>query len=171
MLKIELVRNQKQADAVYTLAYEFIGWLRKRYPEMDREIDVYLEHQEFDAHIREVLKHYTPPQGECLLANHDGQPVGLLMLKDIGGGKCEMNRMFVREKARGMGAGRALVETLKQRARDMGFEVMVLSALPRHYEALPLYRSCGFELDDRESEAGNSDNAVLMKLNLDAGPE
>jgi hypothetical protein len=48
---------------------------------------------------------------------------------------------------------------------------MTLSALPRHHEALSLYRSCGFELDDREREAGNSDNAVLMKTYLDAGLE
>ena len=171
MLKIERVRNQVQADAVYTLAYEFIDWMRERYPEMASEIDVYLRHQKFDEQIREVLKHYNPPKGECLLATHKGQPVGILMLKDLGKGICEMNRMFVRESARGLGAGRALVEELKKSAREMGFKVMTLSALPRHHEAMSLYRSCGFELDAREREAGNSDNAVLMKTYLDAGLE
>lgn len=166
MLEIEPVRTQTQADTVYELAYEFIEWLRERYPEMADEIDVYLQHQKFDEQIREVLIHYNPPKGECLLAVNDGQPVGLLMLKDVGGNTCEMNRMFVRESARGLGAGRALVENLKKRARDMGFETMTLSALPRHYEALSLYRSCGFVLDEREREAGNSDNAVLMKADL-----
>lgn len=169
MLEIERVRSQAQADAVFTLAYEFIDWLRERYPEMASHIDVYLQHQKFDEQIREVLTHYNPPNGECLLANHDGQPVGIVMLKDLGDGICEMNRMFVRESARGLGASRALVEGLKRRAREMGFGTMSLSALPKHHEALPLYRSCGFVLDDRESEAGNSDNAVLMKVDLGAG--
>ena len=168
MLKIEPVRNQTQADAVYVLTYEFVDWLRERYPEMENEIDVYLRHQKFDEQIREVLTHYNPPKGECLLAVNDGHPVGVLMLKDLGDGVCEMNRMFVRESARGIGVGRALVENLKRCARDMGFETMTLSALPRHHEALSLYRSCGFFLDKRRREAGNSDNAVLMKVDLSA---
>ena len=171
MLKIERVRNQTQADAVYALAYEFVDWLRERYPEMTREIDHYLRYQKFDEQIREVLTHYNPPKGECLLAVNDGRPVGVLMLKDLGDGFCEMNRMFVHENARGIGAGRALVETPKQCARDMGFGTMTLSALPRHHEALSLYRSCGFVLDEREREIGNSDNAVLMKIDLRTSKE
>lgn len=125
-----------------------------------------LEHQKFDDQIRQVLTHYNPPQGECLLAFHEGLPIGILMLKDLGDGICEMNRMFVRENARGLGAGRVLLMNLKERAKDMGFNSMVLSALARHYEALPLYRSAGFRLDDRPREAGNSENAILMRLDL-----
>jgi GNAT superfamily N-acetyltransferase len=166
MVEIELVRTQDQADAVYELAYGFVAWLRERYPEMSQEIDVYLEHQKFDEQIRQVLTHFNPPKGECLLATCDGKPIGILMLKDIGDGVCEMNRMFVRDSARGKGAGRALVERLKQRAVDMGFRTMTLSALPRHHEALSLYRSTGFRNDQRERDPGNSDNAVLMKLDL-----
>lgn len=168
MLAIDHVRSQQQADAVRVLAYEFIDWLRERYPEMAREIDTYLEHQQFDRQIRDVLTHFNPPNGECLLATYEGTPVGLVMLKDIGGGVCEMNRMFVRASARGLGAGRALVERLKQCAGEMGFRTMTLSALPRHHEALSLYRSCGFLPDDRPRDAGNAVNAVLMRLDLGA---
>jgi GNAT superfamily N-acetyltransferase len=167
-MEIERVRNQAQADAVYTLAYEFIDWLLERYPEMVDDIDEYLRHQKFDEQIREVLSHFNPPKGECLLASHDGHPVGILMLKDLGFGICEMNRMFVRESARGLGAGRALVNELKLCALELGFVTMTLSALPLHHEALSLYRSCGFLSDDRELGAGNSDNAVLMKIDLRA---
>ena len=160
------MRDREAADAVYALAYEFIDWLRGRYPEMATEIDIYLEHQKFDEQIRDVLVHYGPPQGECLLATVDARPVGILMLKDIGDGVCEMNRMFVREEARGLGVGKALVARLRERAREMGFRTMVLSALPRHHEALALYRAAGFKADERQPEAGNSDNAVLMRLDL-----
>ena len=168
MIQIYLVRSTEQAEAVYDLAYEFIAWLRVRYPEMDAEIDNYLKHQKFDEQIREVLTHYNPPRGECLLASRGDTLVGILMLKDLGGGVCEMNRMFVRESARGSGAGRALLQRVKECAREMGFNTMTLSALPRHHEALSLYYSSGFELDDRPREAGNSDNAVLMKLDLNS---
>jgi len=166
MVQVDLVRTPEQAKAVYDLAYEFVDWLLVRYPEMASMIDNYLEHQNFDEQIRNVLVHFNPPQGECLLAVHGNTPIGILMLKDLGGGVCEMNRMFVRENTRGLGAGRALVQQLKECAREMGFHTMTLSALPRHHEALALYHSVGFHIDDRPREAGNSDNAVLMKLNL-----
>ncbi len=168
MLKIELVRNHEQADAVYGLAHEFVAWLRGRYPEMAVEIDRYLELQKFDEQIQNVLTHFNPPRGECLLAVKDGQPIGILMLKDIGEGACEMNRMFVRDSARGLGAGRALVERLKQRAVEMGFTQMTLGALPRHHEALSLYRSCGFQPDDRVPKQENASNAILMRIDLPA---
>ena len=48
LLQIRPVRSKEDADAVYVLAYEFIDWLRVRYPEMEAEIDTYLEHQKFD---------------------------------------------------------------------------------------------------------------------------
>ncbi len=166
MLTIKCVRTDEEAAAVYDLAYEFVAWLRDRYPEMNAEIDTYLEHQKFDDQIREVLIHFTPPKGECLLAIQNEQPVGILMLKDLGDCICEMNRMFVRDSARGIGAGRKLVSKLIGRAKEMGFRTMTLSALPRHHEALALYASIGFEHDNRPSEEGNSDNAVLMKLDL-----
>lgn len=166
MVEIHLVRTRDQADAVHDLAYAFVDWLRARYPEMADELDTYLAHQNFDAQIRDVLTHFNPPRGECLLATHDGQPIGILMLKATGDGTCEMNRMFVRETARGLGAGRALVERLKQRAAEMGFTAMTLGALPRHHEALALYRSAGFDLDDRPRDAGDSDNVVLMRIDL-----
>lgn len=166
MLKIDLVRSRRQADEVGVLAYEFIDWLRLRYPEMNGEIDDYLTHQKFDEQISDVRKNYNPPQGECLLASHDGAPVGILMLKDLGQGVCEMNRMFVRQSGRGLGVGRGLIETLMQRARQMGFDTMVLSALPRHHEALALYRSIGFVDDEQATKAGDTSNAVPLKLEL-----
>ena len=166
MLEIHVVRNQVQADTVRDLAYEFIAWLRDRYPELPAEIDNYLKHQKFDEQIQEVLTRYNPPKGECLLATNNNEPIGIVMLKDVGMGVCEMNRMFVRESARGLGAGRALVERLIHRAKEMGFETMTLSALPKHFEAIPLYTSLGFEIDDRERDAGNSDDAILMRISL-----
>lgn len=166
MIEIRQVRTQGDADAVYRLAYEFIDWLRVRYPEMATEIKTYMVHQKFDQQIKDVLTHFSPPRGECLLAIHKGEPVGVLMLKDVGENTCEMNRMFVRQSARGLGAGRTLLQNLIRCAEEMGFQRMILTALPRHHEALPLYRSVGFQLDNRSASAGETDDAVLMRLDL-----
>ena len=125
--------------------------------------------QNFDHQIRQVLNHFNPPKGECLLATQEGAPIGILMLKDVGDGVCEMNRMFVRPSGRGLGVGRSLVERLKERAREMGFKSMILSALPRHHEAIALYQSSGFERDSRPMDAGGTVVEVRMKLDLNVG--
>ncbi|NNF77270.1 MAG: GNAT family N-acetyltransferase [Rhizobiales bacterium] len=166
MVEIKLVRTHHDAAVVSELAYEFIGWLRVRYPDRENEIDQYLKDQRFEEQIKDVLIHYTPPKGECLLALHDDAPVGLLMLKRLDAGTCEMNRMFVREAARGLGVGRSLVAGLKNRARDMGFASMVLSVLPRHYEALALYETEGFRPDNWVGEVSDHDNAIHMRVDL-----
>ncbi len=166
MVQIHLVRSRQDAATVQELAYEFIAWLRERYPDMEAEVDAYLAEQKFEEQIKDVLIHYAPPRGECLLAFHDDQPAGLLMLKRLSDETCEMNRMFVRDAARGWGVGRALVERLKERAREMGFTSMVLSALPRHHEALALYENIGFVQDDWTANGDDTSGAIHMRVRL-----
>ncbi len=166
MVQIYLVRSRQDADTVRELAYEFIAWLRARYPDMEAEVDAYLAEQQFEEQIKEVLIHYAPPRGECLLAVHDRKPAGLLMLKRLSDDTCEMNRMFVRDAARGCGVGRNLVERLKERAREMGFTSMVLSALPRHHEALALYENIGFVRDDWTGNADDTSGAIHMRAQI-----
>jgi GNAT superfamily N-acetyltransferase len=166
MVEIKLVRTDEDAAAVHDLAYEFIDWLRERYPERHDQIADYLRHQNFAQQVKDVRPHYTPPKGECLIAVHRDRPVGLLMMKDKDGTTCEMNRMFVRPDARGLGVGRALIARLLDRAKEMGFATMNLGALPRHVEALPLYRSMGFQIDNRPKDAGTPADAILMTRDL-----
>lgn len=168
MLTIERVRSDRQAAAVEELAWAFVAWLRDRYPDMADDIDHYLVEQDFAHRITDVRRYYGPPKGDCLLAEVDGNPVGILMLKDIGGGECEMNRMYVSDAARGQGVGRKLVAALLDLARELGFARMRLSALPRHHEALALYRSVGFVEDSSVTLAGNTSNSVRMSLDLTA---
>lgn len=166
-IEIELVRDEAQAAHVRAMAWEFIDWLKARYPEMLAVIDEYLTNQDFEGMLARLLESFTPPHGECLLARLDGEPVGILMLKPYDDGVCEMNRMFVRPVARGHGVAKALTARLIERARDLGYAAMVLSALDRHHEALALYQSLGFETDERrpDTESG-ADREVLMRLQL-----
>lgn len=164
---VETVRTEAQAEEVRAMAWEFVGWLKERYPEMHEVIDEYLENQDFVGMLRDLLQAFAPPEGECLLARLDGAPVGILMLKAYGDGVCEMNRMYVRPAARGHGVARLLCDRLMERARELGYQEMVLSALDRHHEALALYRSMGFVDDERrpDTESG-ADREVLLRRKL-----
>ncbi|MCP4071717.1 MAG: hypothetical protein GY742_08265 [Hyphomicrobiales bacterium] len=45
----------------------------------------------------------------------------------------------------------------------MGFSNMVLGALPRHHEAIALYKSKGCMIDDQPCDRERSDDTILMQ--------
>jgi GNAT superfamily N-acetyltransferase len=166
MVSISTVRTDEDAEIVRALAWEFVAWLRERYPDMLDMIDTYLKTQKFDEQLAGLLTIFAPPKGECLLAKIGGEPAGIVMLKPHPSGACEMNRMFVRSTARGKGVGLALGQTLVQEARNLGYGRMILSAGFRHDEAIPLYRRLGFAEDKTLPDTGAGDAEVRMALDL-----
>lgn len=96
------------------------------------------------------------------MASEDGFPMGIVMLKPFGDNVCEMNRMFVRPEARGKGVARALCAMLIKRARELGYSAMVLDALDKHDEAISLYKSLGFAIEERKVEIESGKGRVVM---------
>jgi GNAT superfamily N-acetyltransferase len=161
------VRSSEEIDAVRTLVWEFLDVMRERYPDMLAEIDAYIAHQNIAGQLSDFETYYLPPAGECFLALHDGAPVGMVMMKPKGDGDGEMNRMYVRASARGLGLGRRLGEALVDEARGRGMGTIWLDALYRHVEAIPLYESLGFVryTDPAAFQAGDA-RVIHMKLAL-----
>ena len=76
----------------------------------------------------------------------------------------EVRRVFVRETARGHGAGRALLARLVETAHDLGYERLRLDTGDRLPEAVQLFRTAGFrDIDDYN---GNPYAAFWMELTL-----
>ena len=163
----DIVKARSDADiaAVTELAWEFVDFLRTRYPERLEDLELYLKKQRFTEMLANFRDHFNPPKGECFLARLDDRPVGIVMLKANFGKACEMNRMFVRAEARGRGIGRALCNALIAEARALGYAEMRLGALDRHVEALPLYRSLGFAAVPARRGA-QDDGVIHMRLTL-----
>ena len=65
-------------------------------------------------------------------------------MRKIDDGICEMKRLFVRPQYRGLGIGRALVETAISEARTIGYHRMFLDTVPSMQRARTLYDSLGF---------------------------
>lgn len=166
MLQVIHVREETDAADVRVLVGEYIDWLYERYPDYRDVTDTYLRVQDIDGQMRELLTRFAPPSADCLLARLDGAPVGVVMTKRHSEGICEMNRMYVRDAARGHGVGRALLAELLAAAKALGYRRMMLAAGPRHTEALALYRSFGFADDMSIAETGAGDAEVRMIRDL-----
>ena len=113
---------------------EYQGWLGED-----------LSFQDFPAELDSLAELYAPPGGLLLLARApDGSAAGGVGMKALEPGICEMKRLYVRPRWRGLGLGRRLAGAVAQAGADAGYAFMRLDTLTRLHEAVALYRSMGF---------------------------
>lgn len=86
----------------------------------------------------------APPRGAFLVGELEGRPVCCGGVKDLGGGACELKRMYVVPPARRRGVARALLGALEDEARRLGYAVARLDTGPHQPHAEHLYRSAGY---------------------------
>lgn len=122
-------------------------------------LNVDVSFQNYEDEKKSLPGAYVPPSGALLLATdkETDNVLGCIALRGlkldpkyahaVGEGRnyCEMKRLFVYPKARGRQVARLLVRESMARARDAGYDDVVLDTLPRLAAALALYRSEGFE--------------------------
>jgi len=126
--------SPKDLEDVRTLFREYQAWL-----------GVDLCFQGFEEELASLPGRYAPPRGRLHLLDVDGRLAGCVAMRELAPGIAEMKRLFVREFARGRGAGRALVERIVADARDAGHAAMRLDTMPGPMAvANRLYESFGF---------------------------
>jgi GNAT superfamily N-acetyltransferase len=85
-----------------------------------------------------------PPAGIFLLAYLHGEPVGCGAVKNHPGELSEIKRMWVADRARGMGLGRRMLEALERQAAEFGATTVRLDTNRNLTEAIAMYRSAGY---------------------------
>jgi GNAT superfamily N-acetyltransferase len=117
---------------------------RRLVEEYAASLDVDLGFQDFESEVRHLPREYGPPQGVFFLAARGDEWLGCVGLRRIDESVCEMKRLYVAPAGRGQGLGRSLAEAIIGRAKDLGYERMVLDTLPFMKDAQALYASLGF---------------------------
>lgn len=110
-----------------------------------------LSYQGFDSELQSLPGKYSEPDGALLLAfSADGStPLGCVALRPPDQVKkeqkyCEMKRLYVSPQARGMGLGKALINSVIQKSKDRGYKELRLDTLPFMEDAIQMYRRFGF---------------------------
>jgi ribosomal protein S18 acetylase RimI-like enzyme len=125
------------ADTLRTLFREYFAWLGQDACVPDPEAELATLPGGYDA---------------ILLARDGNEVLGCVALRPLEDGVCEMKRLYVRPTARGTGAGRALVEAVLARARELGYAAMRLDTLSTMDAARSLYLSLGFREIERYND-------------------
>jgi putative acetyltransferase len=122
-----------------------ISEARKLFLEYSERLGLDLCFQNFEQELAELPGRYASPEGRLLLAISNAQVAGCVGLRKIGDGVCEMKRLYVRPKFRGLGIGRAMALHLIEEARALNYSQIRLDTLPAQMgEAIKMYRSLGF---------------------------
>jgi ribosomal protein S18 acetylase RimI-like enzyme len=139
---------------------------RRLFREYVNSLDFALDFQDFEAEMDALPGPYATPNGAILLAEVDGQPVGVVAVKPLDeNGVCEMKRLYVQPNHRNRGIGRALGNAILDEARTLGYDVMRLDTVESMTAARSLYRSLGFE--ERSAYYHNPlPNVVYMEREL-----
>ena len=122
-----------------------IAEVKELFLEYAESLDFDLCFQGFDEEMAGFPGQYAPPAGSLLLARVDGgAAAGAVGLRPLTGGACEMKRLYVRPRFRGLGLGRELVLAILEEGRRRDYAVMRLDSLPSMAAAIGLYREFGF---------------------------
>lgn len=110
-----------------------------------QSLDFSLCFQGFDDELAAMPGKYAPAQkGGLLLGKVDGVARGVVGLRDLGDGICEMKRLYVDPEGRGHNLGRLLADAVIAEARRLGYRLMRLDTLRRMVAANRIYDALGF---------------------------
>ncbi len=133
--------------------------------EYEKSLNIDLSFQSFNEEMDDLLKKYGPPDGSLILIKADGIAAGCVAMRKLTEKVCEMKRLYVCDKFKGLGIGRKLVTIIIEEAQDKGYTFMRLDTLPEMKGAQYLYEDFGF-YDIKPYVYNPIANARFMELKL-----
>ena len=118
-----------------------------------------------DADIKDVESSYFARGGKFfVLETEDGSIIGAYGLYPVEEQTCELRKMYLHKAHRGKGLGKFLLEDALSKARQLGFERMILETASVLKEAIALYKSYGFIEYNPQHMSSRCDQAYLLEL-------
>jgi GNAT superfamily N-acetyltransferase len=158
--EIERLTGPDAYDVVEPLVTEYLEYIADRFTgDLGVRID---DRPAFVAGRHEAIRSELPNlitgRGRLFAVRRGADVIGVGALLPVDATIAEVKRMYVRPNARGLGAGRALLDRVLDDAALEGFRTIRLETLALLTEATGLYRSAGFTERPAfaNSEVGNA---------------
>ncbi len=133
MLSIREVSTGKQLEQARNLFVEYAD-----------SLDFELCFQDFDTELETLPGEYARPWGLILLADYENSPCGCVALRKLEQDVCEMKRLYVQPRCRGLQIGKKLAGQIIKEAGLIGYKRMRLDTVSSMVGAIALYKSLGF---------------------------
>lgn len=138
--------------------------VRELFLEYSEMLGVDLCFQSFEEELATLPGKYAEPKGVILLGLCDEKVCGVVAMRPVEDGVCEMKRLYVQPACQKSGLGRRLATEIIEAARKTGYRKMVLDTLPRLEAAIRLYQSLGFR--EARPYYHNPHHALFFELEL-----
>lgn len=165
MLTIFPVETDKDLEEAKILFYEYADFLKNRFGDYVDPDWAGQFRQRFEDEVNGLPGRYVPADGCLLIAAGEGEQAGCVALRKLSEGICEMRRLFVRPRFRGLGVGRALAQAVIEQGRRLGYHLMRLETNRLLEPATGLYVSLGFK-EITAYEATPVPGMLCMELKL-----
>lgn len=145
---------------------DHISQVRDLIIEYTKRLNRDLSFQNIAEELEDPAVKYTAPEGELLVAVDESDHVlGMVAYHRHNCERCEMKRLYITPRSRGMHAGDLLVEKIVEHARQAGYKEMVLDTIIPLRAAIGLYKKHGFQ--ECEPYYDNPmDDVIYMKIEL-----
>jgi putative acetyltransferase len=102
-------------------------------------------YDETTDHLYELFS--SAPAGRYFIAEKNGEIVGgagIYPTDALPEGTCELVKMYLSPRARGIGLGRFLIDTCIKQAAELGYTQVYLESMPELKKAVRIYEKFGF---------------------------
>jgi putative acetyltransferase len=124
-----------------------------------------------DADLADVESSYFGPGGSFdVLVSKEGEIVGTVGLFSLGGGRCELRKMYLTSPCRGLGLGQQLLRFALAQARRLGFSRVELETASSLVAAIRLYESFGFRPFLSDHMSARCDQAYFLEIKDEPSP-
>lgn len=145
-----------------------LGWIIQRHGEL------YAAEQGWDHRfegvvagvVADYVKAHDPAREACWIAEHQGAPVGSIMLAKETEMVGRLRLLLVEPSARGLGVGETLIAACIARAREAGYAELVLWTQSILLPARRLYARFGFVLEESWDYDGFAEGLVSESWRL-----